>query len=227
MTTDQHQQPDLGRRIRQRFIGRPDSVNTKLRTRRFHLLLERFPDLPDMEVIDLGGSVRTWTRAPARPAHVHLLNIEPPVDEPPDWITVQLGDACELPSNLVSRRFDLVFSNSVIEHVGGHEPRRRFAASVHRLSERHWVQAPYQYFPLEPHWLFPMFQFLPLPVQTAIAARWPLSWGARPRNRAEALPKVLEIELMTRTLMRYYFPDSEHLSERLFGLRKSLIAVRD
>lgn len=218
--------PDLGTRMRERLIGRPGSLNTRLRTRRMMMLLERFPDLERMEIIDLGGTVRTWTRAPKRPAHVHLVNFEPPVDEVPDWVTVEIGDACDLPGHLAGRRFDMAFSNSVMEHVGGHEMRRRFADSVHRLSDRHWVQVPYLYFPIEPHWVFPMFQFLPLPLQTALAARWPLSWGTRPGDRAEALPMVLEIELLSRTQMRHYFPDSTLLAERFAGLTKSLIACR-
>jgi hypothetical protein len=217
---------DLGGRLRERLIGRPGSLNTRLRTRRMMMLLERFPDLDRMEVADLGGTVRTWTRAPRRPAHVTLLNLEPPADEVPDWVTLRAGDACDLPAELASRRFDLVFSNSVIEHVGGHERRARFADSVHRLADRHWVQAPYQYFPIEPHWVFPMFQFLPVAAQAAVAVRWPLSHVTRPRTRAEAVPMVLEIELMTRTQMRHYFPGSRLLTERFAGLPKSLIACR-
>jgi len=37
---------------------------------------------------------------------------------------------------------------------------------------------------------------------------------------------VLWTELLDRTQLRYYFPDSEIRSERLMGLAKSLIAVR-
>ncbi|MFI9553893.1 hypothetical protein [Nonomuraea endophytica] len=215
---------DLGRRLRQKLIGRPDSFNTRLRARRFSMLLERFPDLDRMEVIDLGGTVRTWTRAPVRPKHVHLVNLEPPVDEVPDWVSVELADACDLPERLAGRGFDLVYSNSVIEHVGGHERRSRFADGVHRLSDRHWIQVPYLYFPIEPHWVFPMFQFLPLRLQVAVALSWPLS-GVRPRTRADAMVAVMEIELLCRTQMRHYFPGSALLTERVGGLTKSLIAV--
>ncbi len=37
-----------------------------------------------------------------------------------------------------------------------------------------WVQTPYRYFPIEPHWIFPGFQFLPLSARTEISRRWPL-----------------------------------------------------
>ncbi|MEV6985044.1 hypothetical protein AB0M95_27820 [Sphaerisporangium sp. NPDC051017] len=232
MTSVDEVRPDRGKGVRSRLIGQPNSLNTGFRAKRMGMLLERFPDLARMEVIDLGGTVRTWTRSPVRPAHVHLVNPEPPVkgvadDVLPDWVTMEIGDACALPPHITGRRFDLVFSNSVMEHVGGHEMRRRFADSVHMLSDRHWVQVPHLYFPVEPHWVFPLFQFLPLPVQTTIAAKWPLSaWGKRPRTRAEALPLVMEVELMSRTHMRHYFPDSTLIAERFAGFTKSLIACR-
>jgi hypothetical protein len=47
-----------------------------------------------------------------------------------------------------------------------------------------------------------------------------------PASRAEALRAVLEIELLSRTEMRAYFPGSQILSERVAGLTKSLIAVK-
>ena len=87
------------------------------------------------------------------------------------WLHNVLGDACDLPSALRGQRFDLVFSNSVIEHVGGHSRRAAFADSVHALSDHHWVQTPYRYFPLEPHFLFPGFQFLPLRAKAEVTLR--------------------------------------------------------
>ena len=60
--------------------------------------------------------------------------------------------------------YDVVFSNSLLEHVGGHAQRAALAREVRSLAPRHWVQTPYRYFPLEPHWLFPGMQF-PLEAQ--------------------------------------------------------------
>ena len=44
----------------------------------------------------------------------------------PDWAASDLADACELPDSVLKGPYDLVISNSVIEHVGGHERRQRF-----------------------------------------------------------------------------------------------------
>jgi hypothetical protein len=207
------------------MVDGPDSWGARRRARRWEWLTKTFPDLPDMSVIDLGGRVDTWERAPVRARHVHVVNLEEAPAETPEWAEVDHGDACALPAAVAGRRYDLVFSNSVIEHVGGHERRLRFAESVRALAPAHWVQTPYRYFPVEPHWVAPGLQYLPLAVRTWIAHRWPLQ-HTRPTDPAETLQAVLWTELLDRTQMRHYFPDSVLRAERAAGLIKSLIAVR-
>ena len=77
------------------------------------------------------------------------------------YITAVKGDACDLPELLHGENYDFVYSNSLLEHVGGHVQRQKLAESVHSLANRHWIQTPYRYFPIEPHWVFPAFQWLP------------------------------------------------------------------
>jgi hypothetical protein len=211
--------------LRWKITDAPDSLGGKRRARRWQWLLDTFPDLGEMSVIDLGGTLHTWQRAPVRAKHVQVVNISNPPTDVPDWAEVERGDACALPDHIAKRRYDLVFSNSVIEHVGGHERRVRFAESVRSLSDRHWVQTPYRYFPIEPHWLVPGLQFLPINLRARIAHRWPLAFTPG-RAKEAVLNTVLWTELIDRTQMRVYFPDSEILSERVAGLTKSLIAVR-
>jgi hypothetical protein len=79
-----------------------------------------------MSVIDLGGRADSWIRAAVKPAAVHVINLESPPDELPDWIRADVADACELPAQLAGHGYDLVFSNSVIERVGGHVQRMKF-----------------------------------------------------------------------------------------------------
>jgi hypothetical protein len=211
--------------VRERVVGDGESWSSRRRAQRWQWLLHEFPGLAEMSVLDLGGYPSTWTRSPVHPRRVHVVNIEPLTDDLPDWIEVDHGDACALPRHIAERRYDLVFSNSVIEHVGGHERRLRFAESVHLLAPEHWVQTPYRYFPVEPHWIAPGMQFLPVRMRATVARRWPLA-HVRSANLHDALTGVLWTELVDRSQMRYYFPESTLRSERLFGLTKSLIAVR-
>jgi hypothetical protein len=211
--------------LRKRLGGNPDSLGGRQREERARWLVETFPDLAQMSVIDLGGRIPTWQRAPVRPKHVHVVNMEPSRTDIPDWAEFDLGDACALPAQIAGRRYDLVFANSVIEHVGGHERRERFADSVHQLSDAHWVQTPYRYFPIEPHWMAPGMQFMPIAARAQLARQWPLSYG-RGKSRDTALRTVLGVELLDRTQFRYYFPDSLMRTETILGVPKSLIAYR-
>ncbi|GII53520.1 hypothetical protein Pth03_19090 [Planotetraspora thailandica] len=210
--------------LRSRFVDAPDSLGAKARARRWQWFAQSFPGLEDMSVIDLGGTASAWLRAPIRPAHVQIVNLEtPPADLPP-WLKADVADACDLPQNILGTKYDLVFSNAVIEHVGGHLRRQLFADAVHRLAERHWVQTPYRYFPVEPHFLFPGFQYLPIAARTALLRRWPLVHTPT-SDRDAARNIVMEVELLSITEMRHYFPTSQIRFERLAGMVKSVIAV--
>jgi hypothetical protein len=156
---------------------------------------------------------------------VHVVNLEPEPEDLPDWIRADRADATALPPTIIGAHYDLVFSNSVIEHVGGHVQRLRFADAIHKLGDRHWVQTPYRYFPIEPHWLFPGFQFLPLTIRAEISRRWPLVHTQSP-NRGEGLRAAMSVELLSRTEMAVYFPDSEICTERMLATTKSLIAIK-
>jgi hypothetical protein len=200
----------------------PRSVSAKARGRRWAELMRRFPDLDQMKVLDLGGRPQFWRDAPVRPATVTTVNlIDLPADEP--WMTTLVADACA--DRWTHGTFDLVISNSLLEHLGGVARRRQFADVVHAASTRWWIQTPYRYFPIEPHWFFPGFQFLPLPMRISITRRWPLGYR-RAKTREQAYELVQEVELVTITEMRKLFPEGDLWKERMAGLVKSLVAVR-
>jgi hypothetical protein len=212
--------------LRDRFVDAPGSLGQRRRARRWDWFADAFPGIGSMSVIDLGGTAEAWQRAPIHPARVHVVNLESPPEEMPDWIRADQADACSLPPRISDGTYDLVFSNSVIEHVGGHVQRMRFAEAVHKLAERHWVQTPYRYFPIEPHWLFPGFQFLPLAVRAELSRRWPLAHTLS-ESWDDGLSAAMSVELLSRAEMAFYFPDSTLRFERMIGAVKSLIAVRN
>lgn len=202
----------------------PVSLSARTRGARWRELHARFPALNRMRVVDLGGDLRAWRLAPVRPRELVLLN-RFEQDAPDEWITTVVGDACALPDELRGERFDLVYSNSVLEHLGGHARREAFAASVHALGDAHWIQTPYRYFPLEPHWLCPGFQFLPVRARAAVTLRWPLGNYTQVESMAEAVRWSLATELVSETELRHYFPRSAVWRERVLGMTKSLVAI--
>lgn len=178
-----------------------------------------------MRVLDLGGDARAWRLAPVRPLQVVLVNTFAQDDLEDDWLRAVTGDACELPPAVRAEHFDLVYSNSVLEHVGGHWRRTRFAEEVHGAAPHHWIQTPYRYFPLEPHWLFPGFQLLPVRLRAEITRRWPIGNYQTVRGLDEAVSFTLRTEMVSETELRHYFPSSEVWRERVLGLTKSLVAI--
>ena len=210
--------------LRNRIVDEPDSLAERSRARRWERFRTTFTDIESMSVIDLGGTVEAWLRAPVRPVLVHVVNLQAPPDDIPEWIHADQADVCDLPEQVARGEYDLAFSNAVIEHVGGHAQRLRFADAVHNLAPAHWIQTPYRYFPIEPHWLFPGFQFLPLTARAEISRRWPLV-HTQSASHADGVQAAMGVELLSRTEMACYFPDSELQYEKAMGMIKSLIAV--
>jgi len=198
----------------------PTSLSSRARSARWAKFGAEFPELGDMRVLDLGGTPAYWRSAPVRPAAVTTVNLTAP-EAPEEWLTTVAGDACSFDGT----GYDLVVSNSLLEHLGGTERRRSFADVVHRAADRHWVQTPYRYFPVEPHWLFPGFQFLPVATRVAVTRRWRYGHRHQP-DPQRALRLVLEVELIGATEMGYLFPGSQVWHERVAGLTKSLVAIR-
>jgi hypothetical protein len=218
----------LSARVRRRFVESPTSLGAQARARRWQLIERSFPDLSDMTVVDLGGTVDSWLRAPVRPRRVVIVNLFEPGAADEAGLVPVMADACAarvaLATAGLETSFDLAFSNSLIEHVGGHAQRLALSEQIRTLATHHWVQTPYRYFPVEPHYLFPGMQFLPVRARAEVAARWPLQ-HTRPANRTDARSEVQWTELLSISEMRTYFPGSEIYKERLAGLVKSLVAL--
>jgi hypothetical protein len=211
-------------RLRDRLVDGPNSLGAGFRSRRWQTFLDLFPDVDQMRVLDLGGRVESWRRAPVLPQHVTVVNLEDSDSHGEGWATFVHGDATNLPA-AARGEYDLVFSNSLVEHVGGHGPRARLAETVEAMAPRHWVQCPYRYFPIEPHWIFPGMQFLPLRARIAVAMHWPLV-NTRPATVAQASGAVMWTELISATEMKLLFPNSRLIFERVLGIRKSMIVVK-
>jgi hypothetical protein len=202
----------------------------RARAQRRQWLLDTFPDLESLRVIDLGGTVQYWLPAEVQPRELVVVNndaAQGSAEPAPAWMSVVRADACCLPESLLTERFDLAYSNSLIEHLGGHARRLEFAHAVRTIADHYWVQTPNRRFAVEPHFLFPGFVALPLNLKVAIARKWTPAWTWRPgMTRDDAVAEILNIELLTPRLMRFYFPDARLLKERVGPLVKSLIAVR-
>ncbi len=219
----------LSKSLRERVVDGPESLGARARSRRWEVFRHAFPEVENMAVLDLGGTAEAWRRAPVKPKTVVVLNLTEPGTSDDPSVTPVAGDACNARAALaaagIDQQFDLVFSNSLLEHVGGHASRAAVASEVAALAPYHWVQTPNRYFPVEPHWLFPGMQFLPVRLRVTVAEKWPLS-HTPPTSHQDAQENVLWTELIGVSELRAYFPESEIFKERMAGLTKSITAVR-
>ena len=90
---------------------------------------------------------------------ITLLNVRKVETRNSNFISVK-GDASDL-SEYKDKEFDIVYSNSVIEHLFTKENQKKMADEVRRVGKNYYVQTPNYYFPIEPHWLFPLYHFFP------------------------------------------------------------------
>lgn len=183
---------------------------------------------PDDKMLDVGGTIAMWEQSELQVAGIHILNLSPRWFQRQKLTTVPLlplvGDALTLPTP--SDAYNIVFSNSVIEHVGTWENQLQFAAEVRRTGKRLWIQTPAREFFIEPHYLTPFIHWLPKPVQRQLLRYFSVwGWLNRPTPQAVA-DMVAEIRLLSHAEMKVLFPDCDILEEKLWGMTKSYIAVR-
>lgn len=177
-----------------------------------------------LRVLDVGGTEEFWRVAFGNldGLDVTLLNVKPGTAASAHFHYVT-GDARSMPQ-FSTDEFDIVFSNSVIEHVGDWHQQWRMANEIRRIGKRFFVQTPNRYFPIEPHFLVPGFQFLPLSVRVAMVRRWKLGWWPRIPDKEAAQKEVESIRLLTKAEVQKLFPESKVGVERFFGLPKSFFA---
>ena len=100
------------------------------------------------------------------------------------------------------------------------------ANEVMRVGKRYFVQTPNKRFPLEPHFLFPFFQYLPAAVRAQLVHRFDIGWYKRIPSLAKAREEVDSIQLLTRRGFAGLFPGATIYEEKMFGLTKSFVAFR-
>jgi hypothetical protein len=206
----------------------PRSIANRLRSRRFDRFEKLVGALPrPLRILDVGGTTAFWEQrgwAGRDDIQIVTVNLEA---EPPRYANIEsrAGDAADL-SEFPDGSFDVVFSNSVIEHLFTLENQRKMAREVARLGNAYWVQTPNYWFPVEPHFLFPAWQWLPVGARAWLLQRRRWGWIGPERNRDRALERVREIRLMKRGELRRLFPGGRIWPERVLGLTKSWVVTK-
>lgn len=213
-------------------VGAKGSFSNSRRSRRFESfarLVETLSKqrLDPVRILDIGGTNSFWEQrgwAGRDDLRIVLVNldVEPSRHEN---IEARGGEATNL-SEFSDRAFDVVFSNSVIEHLGALDRQAAMAAEVRRLAPVYWVQTPNFWFPIEPHFLTPAWHWLPARLRIALLRRRRWGWRGPCPDPDDAKALVDEIRLMRGRELRKLFPDAILEEERIGPFVKSFVAVR-
>jgi hypothetical protein len=204
------------------------STATKLRQKRFQLFSKMILNLPGIvNVLDVGGTQRYWEMMDAdlfiiEKVHVTLLNTELQPRSLPNFISL-VGDGRAM-SQFENAQFDLVHSNSTIEHVGTLSEQKKMADEVRRVGKHYFVQTPNRFFPIEPHFVFPFFQFLPIKFRVWLVRHFKIGWFPKITDYQKALTEVKNIRLLTKAEIIKLFPNAIIYEEKFWGLKKSFVA---
>jgi Methyltransferase domain len=155
---------------------------------------------------------------------IDLINLEATQSTKPNFKSL-VGNACDL-HEFADMSYDLVHSNSLIEHVGTWDAMLKVASNVRRLAPAYFVQTPYFWFPIEPHFRFPLFHWLPESWRYRLIMMKDLGYIKKASTVSDAVRRVQSAVLLDRGQFSALFPDAEIRNERAFGLTKSLMAVR-
>ncbi len=181
-----------------------------------------------IRVLDIGGTATYWEATrdlwgewPLRFTIVNL-DVEPSDD---GVYSIRPGNACAMPE-FADSSFDIVHSNSVIEHVGHWSEMAAMAREVRRLAPVYYLQTPNFWFPIEPHYRALGYHWLPESTRAHILTQRKLGFRGPEPSFDAAMRSIQSANLLTARQIRELFPDAELHRERFFGLTKSLIAMR-
>jgi hypothetical protein len=205
------------------------SLANSFRNKRFAFFesqLEKLNTGTPITILDVGGTESFWVN---RGYHekldikITLLNLTEFETHYSNMVSVK-GNACNL-SEYANNSFDLVFSNSVIEHLYTCENQKLMAEEVQRVGKNYYIQTPYKYFFVEPHYLLPYFQFLPKKAKVFILSKTKLSRGTK-ISTEDAKDQAEQIVLVSKNKMKQLFPKAKIYKEKFLGMTKSLTAYK-
>ncbi|MBE2219070.1 MAG: methyltransferase domain-containing protein [Ignavibacteria bacterium] len=208
---------------------RSTSLANSFRRKRLKLFLELADKYEKpVRVLDVGGTENYWKQMGllGNPDYeITITNIEDtPRKVNPQYNYVK-ADASML-DVFGDKSFDIVFSNSMIEHIPNPAKRQQAAGEIARIGRSYLVQTPAYWIAIEPHFLFPFFQLLPRFLKLFLARNFNLGWFKKCSSSVEAAELIDSIRLLKKQELSRLFPDSLIHTERVLALPKSYLAIK-
>ena len=192
----------------------------RARRRRMQHFVRLMKIKPGTRILDLGGTPSIWQYVEV-PLEITILNLPGKTAQSSGQshhhkMQFVEGNGCAVPQ-FEDMSFDLVFSNSVIEHVGPEHRQDAIAAEVRRLGKSYWVQTPSKWFPIEAHCGMPLWWFYPEKLRSAFLRGWR-------RKLPTWTQMVSETRVLERRRLEQLFPGCRIYVERRLGWPKSYTA---
>jgi methyltransferase family protein len=183
---------------------------------------QRFQLSPKTTVLDVGGTAFNWSLLQDTPEPI-LLNLTFSGSDDDDEVRI-IADGRHLPFR--DEAFHVVYSNSMIEHLGSWENQKAFALECNRVGNAYYVQTPNKHFAVEPHLITPFIHWLPRRLQSHLLRRFTI-WGLIAKPTPQYCEALLdELRLLTYSDFRRLFPDAEIEREKVLLFTKSFIALK-
>lgn len=134
------------------------------------------------------------------------------------------------------KEIDIIFCNSVIEHITipkdelwtersyssnfkkeSLEIQKKFASEIIRSAKKYYVQTPHRHFPIEAHTWFPFISYLNRRTQVKVLKQLNKFWVKK---------TTPDWNLLTEHDMKDMFPDAEIIVNRKLGMKKEIIAIK-
>ena len=181
-----------------------------------------FAPISCKKILDVGGDIFNWSLMEEKP-NVTILNIKAPQDYAlykKHNIDFLVGNGLNLPFE--DNSFDIVYSNSTIEHLGTFENQIQFAKEIMRVGKGIFLQTPNKYFFIEPHTLTPFIHYLPKGIQKKLIQKFTI-WGllTRPSQQYCIDHVINEIRLLSYNELKEIFPNIKIIKEKFLFLTKS------
>jgi SAM-dependent methyltransferase len=199
-----------------------DSISLRSRERKLRLFLDELQPTSATTVLDVGadevgfgegdgcGTMNFFEERYPWPQRVTALGLHDGAGFRASYPSIRYvqGDACALP--FADGEFDIVYSNAVIEHLGGRERQRAFVSEAIRVGRRVFITTPNRRFPVEVHTRLPLVHWLPDAI-------------SHPVYRATGRKIGTELDLLTPRSFAALFPGRA----RIVSLGLTLVAIVD
>ena len=169
--------------------------------------------LLDVTIVNDHHQDKTHEHEPIRLPNVHNLRA--------DVLTLTATDLAE---------YDVIFSNSLIEHLPGPQSQRQLAQAIIDSGRPYFLQTPNKSSPVDPHFprpYVPFFAAYPRPLQARLLSWSALGSGSVAPSYEAALVRLANYHPLTARGVRQLFPQARIVMERPLGVPMSIIAMSE